>query len=162
MAVLAVTGAFVAFKKEVEYLQPATRTGAPGDLASIIAPAEVADRVLSLQLEEARSLADIDRIELRPGKQVYKVRLEATGAWRSPRELQIDAVTGEVLNDGLRGDQLWMDIHSFAVFGEATKLIVMSLAGLSLLWLGLSGLYLFFFPPWFRANKRRKGAVQPC
>jgi hypothetical protein len=48
-----------------------------------------------------------------------------------------------------------MDIHSFAVFGTGAKLVTMVLAGLALLWLALSGLYLFFFPPWFRARKRR-------
>ena len=155
MTVLAVTGAFVAWKKQLEYLQPATRAGQEFDLALILPPAEIARRVLALDLPGAQSIPEINRIELRPSKGIYKVRLEATGTWRSPRELQFDAGSGALLNEGLRGDQLWMDLHSFAVFGEATKLIVMSLAGLSLLWLSLSGLYLFAFPPWFRARKRR-------
>ncbi len=161
MAVLAVTGGFVAFKKQVEYLQPATRTGAEGSLERVIPPAEIAEIVLALDHPEATVLADIDRIELRPGKRVYKVRLAQADAWSSPRELQLDAITGAVLNEGPRGDQLWMDLHSFAVFGTATKLVVMVFAGLSLLWLGLSGLYLFFFPRWYRARKRaRRTAAQ--
>jgi uncharacterized iron-regulated membrane protein len=109
-----------------------------------------------MNMPEARELKQINRIELRPKKRMYKVRLEAAGTWSSPREIQIDAMTGAVLNDGLRGDELWMDIHSFAVFGEITKLITMTLAGLSLLWLSLSGFYLFFYPIWFKAHKRQK------
>lgn len=168
MTVLSVTGAFVAWKKQVEYLQPATRisqsagpgtdqvSGQPDSLNTLLPPARIARRVLELNLPQAQDLSQIDRIELRPAKGIYKVRLEPRNAWRSPLELQFDARSGALLNQGVRGDQLWMDLHSFAVFGELTKLIIMSLAGLSLLWLSLSGLYLFFFPRWFRAKKRRK------
>lgn len=159
MSVLALTGGFVAFKKQVEYLQPATRSGGAAPLEALLTPADVANRVLALGLPEARSITQIDRIELRPGKNSYKVRLIATDAWSSPRELQVDAVSGEILNDGVRGDQLWMDLHSFAVFGVGAKLVVMGFAALALLWLSLSGLYLFFFPPWFRARKRRRRAT---
>jgi len=49
-----------------------------------------------------------------------------------------------------------MDLHSFAVFGEATKLLTMTVSGLALLWLSLSGYYLFFYPLWFRARKRQR------
>jgi hypothetical protein len=91
---------------------------------------------------------------------MYKVRLEQTTIWRSPREIQVDAMTGGILNDGVRGDQLWMDLHSFAIFGEATKLITMTVSGLALLWLSLSGYYLFFYPLWFRARKHRKRTGQ--
>ncbi len=156
MSVLAVTGGFVAFKKEVEYLQPASRSGVAGTLEQVIPPGQVAHIVTSLGLPGVHGTEQIDRIELRPSRRMYKVRLVQDDAWSSPREIQVDAVNGAVLNRGLRGDQLWMDIHSFAVFGEVTKLVVMTLAGLALLWLALSGLYLFFFPPWFRARKRRR------
>jgi uncharacterized iron-regulated membrane protein len=156
MVALSITGGFVAFKNEVEYLQPAGRSGAKGDIAAVIPPARVAEIILALQLPEAPTLKQINRIELRPSKRMYKVRLEQTSAWRSPLEIQVDAMTGTILNNGVRGDQLWMDLHSFAVFGEATKLITMVVSGLALLWLSLSGYYLFFYPRWFRARKRQR------
>ncbi|HKK22672.1 MAG TPA: PepSY-associated TM helix domain-containing protein [Pseudohaliea sp.] len=156
MVVLAVSGTLIAFKKEWDYLQPAARQGEPVPITAVIPPAQVAKIVLALDLPEAQQLEAINRIELRPGKQLYKVRLESSGTFSSPREIQVDAGTGAVLNTGLRGDQLWMDIHSFAVFGQGTKLVLMTLAGISLLWLSLSGLYLFGFPPWHRARKRRR------
>ena len=160
MVALSITGGFVAFKNEVEYLQPAARSGAEGDIAGMIPPARVAEIILALRLPEASTLEHINRIELRPSKRMYKVRLEQTSAWRSPREIQVDAMTGAILNDGVRGDQLWMDLHSFAVFGETTKLLTMTLSGLALLWLGLSGYYLFFYPLWFRARRRHRLAGQ--
>jgi uncharacterized iron-regulated membrane protein len=156
MVTLSITGGFVAFKNEVEYLQPAGRSGAKGDIAAAIPPARVAEIILALHLPEAQTLKEINRIELRPSKRMYKVRLEQTSAWRSPREIQVDAMTGAILNEGVRGDQLWMDLHSFAVFGEATKLITMTVSGMALLWLSLSGYYLFFYPLWIRVRKRQR------
>jgi uncharacterized iron-regulated membrane protein len=156
MVALSITGGFVAFKNEVEYLQPAARSGAEGSLAEVIPPARVAEVILALQLSEAPTLKQINRIELRPSKRMYKVRLEQTSIWRSPREIQLDAMTGAILNDGVRGDQLWMDLHSFAVFGEAAKLLIMTTSGLALIWLSLSGYYLFFYPLWFRARRRHR------
>lgn len=155
MVVLSVTGVFLTFKNEVEYLQPKSRKGGPGEIINFITPVQVADIILGLNLSDAENLEDINRIELRPNTRMYKVRLEQTSNWRSPGEIQVDAVTGAILNKGVRGDQLWLDIHSFAVFGKVVKWITMVLAGLSLLWLSLSGYYLFFYPYWVRARKRR-------
>ena len=152
--VISISGGFIAFKTKVDYLQPTGQSGAKGDIVHAIPPSKVAEIILALKMPEASELKHINRIELRPKKRIYKVRLESAGTWSSPREIQIDAMTGAVLNNGLRGDQLWADIHSFAVFGELTKLIVMTLAALSLLWLSLSGFYLFFYPIWFKAHKR--------
>ena len=158
VVVLSVTGGFVAFKDKLDYLQPPGRSGVEGDITAVIPPARVAEIILALQLPEAPTLKQINRIELRPSKRMYKVRLEQSSVWQSPREIQVDAMTGVILNDGLRGDQLWTDLHSFAVFGVTAKLIVMTVTGLALLWLSLSGYYLFFYPLWAKAHKR-KGAV---
>lgn len=156
MLVLSITGGFLAFKDKLDYLQPPGRSGAKGDITAVIPPARVAEIVLALRLPEAPTLKQINRIELRPSKRMYKVRLEQTSVWRSPREIQVDAMTGAILNDGLRGDQLWTDLHSFAVFGVTTKILTMTVTGFALLWLSLSGYYLFFYPLWARARKRRR------
>jgi uncharacterized iron-regulated membrane protein len=158
MLSLSVTGVFVAFKNEVEYLQPAARAGAKGEIAEVVAPAQVAEIIVGLGLPEATTVADINRIELRPSKRMYKVRLEQSSLWRAPREIQVDAITGAILNDGVRGDQLWMDLHSLAVFGEATKLITMTLSGVSLVWLTLTGYYLWLHPHLLR-NRRKAAAA---
>ena len=70
-------------------------------------------------------------------------------------------MTGAILNDGVRGDQLWLDLHSLAVFGEPTKLVSMTVSGLALLWLGLSGWYLFFYPLWFKLPAPRLRRSEP-
>jgi uncharacterized iron-regulated membrane protein len=155
MLTLSVTGIFVAFKNEVEYLQPAQRTGAQGQIADFLPPARVAEIVLAMNLPEAQRLQDINRIELRPRRRMYKVRLEPASAWSPPRELQVDAVTGAILNDGVRGDQLWLDLHSLAVFGEPAKLISMTVSGLALIWLTVGGYHLWLYPYWQRSRRRR-------
>ena len=156
MVVISTTGGFVAFKDKLDYLHPPGRSGAQGDITTAIPPARVAEIVLALGLPEAPTLKQINRIELRPSKRMYKVRLEQTSVWQSPREIQVDAMTGAILNDGLRGDQLWTDLHSFAVFGVTAKILIMTVTGLALLWLSLSGYYLFFYPLWAKARKRRR------
>lgn len=39
MVALSITGGLVAFKNELEYLQPATRSGGKGDITAVIPPA---------------------------------------------------------------------------------------------------------------------------
>ncbi|GHD75701.1 PepSY domain-containing protein [Vogesella fluminis] len=156
--VTTLSGLFITFKKDLEYLQPASRKGEKGEISQFLPPEQIANIVLALKLPEAKSLDDINRIELRPGKRMWKVRLEQTSEFSSPRELQIDAINGKVLNDGLRGDQLWMDVHSFMVFGKVTSYTAMILAGITLFWLILTGYYLFFYPYWAKASKGRRTA----
>ncbi|MGQ0709333.1 MAG: PepSY domain-containing protein [Rhodoferax sp.] len=161
LLVIALTGLFLSFKKDLEYLQPATRKGDKGDITHFLPAHRIAEAVLALNLPEAQSLDDINRIELRPSKRMWKVRLEATSNFSSPREIQVDAVSGKVLNVGLRGDQLWMDVHSFMVFGKGASYTTMILSGLVLFWLILTGYYLFFYPYWMKARKARRAGVRP-
>lgn len=160
LAILAIvlSGLFITFKKDLEYLQPASRKGEKGEISQFLPPERIANIVLAMKLPEARSLDDINRLELRPGKRMWKVRLEQTSNFSSPRELQIDAISGKVLNDGVRGDQLWMDVHSFMVFNKATSYTAMILSGITLFWLILTGYYLFFYPYWVKATKSRRAA----
>ncbi|OGB30287.1 MAG: hypothetical protein A3F78_09160 [Burkholderiales bacterium RIFCSPLOWO2_12_FULL_61_40] len=154
--VIALSGLFLSFKKDLEYLQPAAHKGEKGNISQFLPPHRIAEAVLALNLPEAQSLDDINRLELRPGKRMWKVRLEASSNFSSPREIQVDAVSGKILNLGLRGDQLWMDVHSFMVFGKATSYTTMILSGLTLFWLILTGYYLFFYPYWMKARKARR------
>jgi len=155
--VISLSGLLLTFKKDLEYLQPATHKGEKGNISQFLPPHRIAEAVLALNLPEAQSLDDINRIELRPSKRMWKVRLEASSNFSSPREIQVDAVSGKILNLGLRGDQLWMDVHSFMVFGsKATSYTTMIMSGLTLFWLILTGYYLFFYPYWMKARKARR------
>lgn len=162
LLVIALSGLFLTFKKDIDYLQPSARKGHKGEIGQFLAPQRIAEIVLALKLPEAQSLDDINRLELRPAKRMWKVRLEASSNFASPREIQVDAVNGEVLNLGLRGDQLWMDVHSFMVFGKATSYVLMLLSGLTLFWLIATGYYLFFYPYWAKARKGRARNAMPA
>lgn len=154
--VIVLSGLFLAFKKDLEYLQPSSRKGEKGEFSQFLPVQRIAEIVLEMDLPGAKSLDDINRIELRPGKRMWKVRLEASSGFSSPREIQIDAISGKVLNVGLRGDQLWMDVHSFLVFGDVAKYAAMILSGITLFWLILTGYYLFFYPYWVKGRKVRR------
>jgi hypothetical protein len=84
LLVIVLSGVFLAFKKDLEYLQPATRKGEKGEISQFLPVQRIVDIVLEMHLPEAQSLDDINRIELRPGKRVWKVRLEATSDFSSP------------------------------------------------------------------------------
>lgn len=159
LLVIVLSGLFLTFKKDLEYLQPASRKGEKGEFSQFQPVQRVAEIVLEMHLPEAKTLDDIDRLELRPSKRVWKVRLAATSDFSSPKEIQIDAISGKVLNEGLRGDQLWMDVHSFMVFGDVAKYAAMILSGITLFWLILTGYYLFFYPYWVKARKSRRAPV---
>ena len=59
---------------------------------------------------------DIDRIDLRPGKSVAKVR--AKSGW----EIQIDTGTGDVLHVAYRRSDLIESIHDGSFFADRVKL----------------------------------------
>lgn len=156
---LAVTGIFVSFKGQVAYLQPPTEKGKLDiPIEKFVPPAKIAETILAEGLPDAKKLKDIDRIELRPGKAMYKVRLKQVSSWSSPRELHYDATTGEKMLTGVRGDQLWMDLHSWAVFGDGTKIVAMTISGLALLWLVLSGIQMWAYPLLLRRKKAARVA----
>ncbi len=87
---------------------------------------------------------------MRPGDGVAKVRSE-TG-W----EVQIDTATGEVLQVAVRRSDLIESLHDGSFFGDWAKLWIFLPAGLILLALWLSGMYLWALPWWAKSARRRR------
>jgi len=81
-------------KKELDWVQPPTMKGEGSE------PALCFDRILNIAREVPkagiREWQDIDRLDVRPGKGVVKVR--AKNRW----EIQIDTTNGEVLQVAVR------------------------------------------------------------
>ena len=71
---LSVTGILLLVKKDFAWIQPPTSTGAEGDPARFITPAALFAIVLAQGHPAFRVLDDIDRVDFRPGKRVYKVQ----------------------------------------------------------------------------------------
>lgn len=149
LLVVICTGLLLLLKKQIDWIQPAERTGTSG------APAVSFDRLL----EAARGAegptvtgwGDIDRVEVRVGRGITKVL--TNDRW----EIQVDSVTGEVLQAAVRRSDLIESLHDGSWFHPAMKFWVFLPSGMFLLGLWLTGMYLWGLPLVVRA--RRKPSV---
>ncbi|HEY8506689.1 MAG TPA: PepSY domain-containing protein [Gemmataceae bacterium] len=148
--VIIATGILLQLKKESHWIQPTERRGSGKE------PRVSFEQVLStcrrIPEAEIRSWADVDRIDVRPAKGILKVT--AVNSW----EVQIDIATGEVLQVAYRRSDLIESIHDGSWFHDSAKLWVFLPAGVALLLLWLTGMYLFILPYWVRARRRRDAA----
>ena len=128
-------------------MQPPTVKGSSKELAIRF------DQVLSIaqNVPEAdiSNWTDIDRLDVRPNKGMLKVR--AKNSW----EIQIDTVSGEILQVALRRSDLIEGLHDGSFFSENAKLWIFLPAALILVFLWLTGLYLFLFPYSLKWKKRK-------
>ena len=148
LIVVIVSGILLQLKKEFNWIQPTTvRT-------SVNEPALTFDQIMAIvtKIEEVNisSWQDIDRIDVRPGKGIIKVR--ANNNW----ELQLHPATGEVLNIDYRRSDIIENIHDGSFFHDKVKLWVFLPTGLILFLLWVTGLYLFCLPYIVKFKRKNK------
>ena len=129
-------GLLLMLKKEVDWIQPPTVKGGKGEIALTLP--DILDRVRSVEKAEVASWDDVDRLDVRPGKRMVKVRTNS--GW----EVQVDLTDGTILQTAYRRSDLIESIHDGSFFG--TKLWLFLPTGVVLLALWGTGLYLFFLP----------------
>jgi len=138
MTIIIVSGIALQLKKESSYIQPPTQRGVGTE------PAIGFERILeaAMTVPEAgiESWDDIDRLDVRPGKGVVKVRC------KNSYEVQIDAATGEILQVAVRRSDLIESIHDGTYFHDHLKLWVFLPTGIVLALLVITGLHLFLLP----------------
>jgi hypothetical protein len=145
ITIIIVSGIMLQLKKVSPYIQPPTQRGAGTE------PAIGFERIL----EVARSIPeagvetweDVDRLDVRPGKGVVKVRC------KNRYEVQIDTETAEILQVAFRRSDLIESIHDGTFFHDHFKLWVFLPAGVVLAMLVITGLYLFLLP--YLARRKR-------
>lgn len=93
--------------------------------------------------------AEVDRMDVRPGKNTVKVRFAY-----EDYEVQVDGITAEVLSVGQRNADWIERIHDGSFVSQGFKLASMNVLGFGLVTLGLSGAWLYFGPRRIRAHKR--------
>lgn len=142
--VVLVTGLVLQLKKEVAWIQPSTQKG----ITTV--PSISFDEILSISKTvveaEITTWDDIDRLDVRPGKGVVKIR--ANNHW----EIQIDTETGAILQTEYRRSDIIEAMHDGSWFHDAAKLWVFLPNGVIVTILWITGIYLFFVPI---LNKRR-------
>lgn len=150
MLVVIGSGLLLQMKKQWRWVQPEERRGTG------TAPAVGLDTVLrSVQMEHPSVTGwdDVNRIDLRPSKGVAKVWL------RDGWEIQVDLGTGRVLQSAYRRSDLIESIHDGSFFGgDWVKLGLFLPAGIVLLLMWLSGLWMFLVPLAAKRRRRRMAA----
>lgn len=144
LLLIVLTGILLQFKKVSDWIQPPTRAGSGTEL-SLSLPDIL---MIARQVPESgiQTWDDIDRIDVRPGKCVVKVR--GKNRW----EIQVDGESGEILNKAYRRSDLIESLHDGSFFNDQAKLWCFFPVALLLLCLWGTGLYLFFLP-WLRHKK---------
>ena len=146
--VVIATGLLLQTKKDWAWVQPPTAEGAGG------APSMRFDEILATAraVPEAgvHTWDDVDRLDVRPGKGVVKVR--AKSRW----EIQIDTTTGEILQVAYRRSDLIESLHDGSWFHAGAKLWVFLPTGALLLGLWVTGLVLWWQPHAARRRRRRR------
>lgn len=143
------SGLLLQVKKQSDWVQPPEQRGTgtepvvdlEGILAAVINGTELG----------VASWDDIDRLDVRPGKGLVKVRLK--NGW----EVQVDLGTGAVLQHDYRRTDVIEALHDGSWFGgDWTKLGVFLPSAIGLFILALSGLWLFLLPIRSRRRQRRR------
>jgi len=148
ITIIVVSGIVLQLKKVSPYIQPPTQRGAGTE------PAIGFERILEVARTvpeaEIESWEDVDRLDVRPGKGVVKVRC------KNRYEVQIDTETAEILQVAVRRSDLIESIHDGTYFNDHLKLWVFLPAGIVLATLVITGIHLFLLPYVVRRKRVRK------
>ncbi|NJC28350.1 PepSY domain-containing protein [Neolewinella antarctica] len=141
--VVGVTSVLLGWKKNSEYLQPATRSGTATELTEWLPAAgllTLAQTALTDSLGSNHP-TEIDRLDYRPGKGIVKF-LFKDHTW----EVQLDGATGALLSIGVRRADLIEQIHDGSIVGDTFKVIYSSIMGLATVVFTVSGFWLWYGP----------------
>lgn len=150
--VMFVAGGFLMLKKEIEWIQPGTERG----VVEAQLPEATWEQMIAAAREHPEAgineWADIDRIDLRVGRGIAKLRAE--NGW----EVQIDTKTAEVLKVAYRRSDTIEAIHDGSFFSDEVKLYLFLPTGILLIVMWGTGIYLFLLP---RMSKRMRKKKKP-
>jgi uncharacterized iron-regulated membrane protein len=142
LLVISATGFLLATKGSFGWIRPAESDGSSiSSLHEVVTPGAAAEAAFALGIPELRTMADIDRIDYRPGSNIFKV-LSNEGY----HEVQVDGKTGKALSNAIRVDQLSEDIHDMSFFHDNMNTYWLPVVALLLFLLSASGIFVFFVP----------------
>jgi uncharacterized iron-regulated membrane protein len=145
--VMITTGLLLQVKKNWSWVQPTERRGQSQEVATTFSQLLQACR--QVPEAEIRSWSDVQRIDVRPSRGLVKVT--AKNNW----EIQLDAGTAEILQVAYRRSDIIESLHDGSWFHPLAKLWVFFPAGVLLLFLLISGMYLFWLPRYVRWRRSK-------
>ena len=137
--VICITGVLLNHKRPLG-LMPDVPNESPGPLPRARPLAELAARA-GAAVPAAVAAAGIDRMDVRPGDGLVKVRFDD----REVHEVTVDLASGRVLDVGLRNDVFLEKLHSGEIFG-GQGVLLSDLAAVALAVLVISGVWLWLYP----------------
>jgi len=155
-SIIAFTGILLGWKKHSGGLiLPNTETGTSKNLATWL-PIDSLASIAQVAVQEKNQLKDvqIDRMDIRPEKGVIKISFKGNYF-----EVQLDGTTGKVLAIHQRNSDIIEQIHDGTILDNVIyangyfKLTYTSLLGLGLLFLTISGFWLWYNPKRIRKLK---------
>ncbi len=151
MLVASITGVMLGWKKNVELLQPATLKGGTLDVTKWVNFEKISQSALSAIDSVTNEKNSIDRLDVRFDKGIIKV-LFTKGYW----EAQVDAATGKTLSVAQRHADWIEHIHDGSIINDFFKLIYTNYIGFGLLFLSITGFWLWYGPK--RIRKAKQGS----
>ena len=146
--VIFTTGILLQLRKDWAWVQPTEQKGSAK--VPTVPPAQLLAACQANPDTGVKDWADVSRIDYRVSKGIVKVTT------KSGLEVQIDSATGTVLQVAVRRSDWLVDLHEGEWFSPAVKYYVFLPSGFVLLFLWVSGVYLFFHPRWVRWRAARK------
>ncbi|MEM7218475.1 MAG: PepSY-associated TM helix domain-containing protein [Pseudomonadota bacterium] len=150
LGIVVCTGLLLLVKKDFDWIQPPTQKSDRPREVSQLSLEELFAAAKGVPALELGDWASLDRVDVRPDKGI--VKFVASNRW----EAQIDAHTGEVLQVAYRRSDLIESLHDGSFFADWTKHYVFLPAGVMLLVLWLTGMYLFTITQAARLRKDRR------
>ncbi|MGI9519275.1 MAG: PepSY domain-containing protein [Pirellulaceae bacterium] len=152
LLLVVISGLLLQVKKQWAWVQPPTQSAGHSDL--IVSWDQILDTARSIEEAQIETWSDVDRLDVRPGRGLIKLR--SKNRW----EVQIDSASGEVLASAYRRSDLIESLHDGSFFGDYAKLGIFLPAGILLLGLWLTGVWLWYLPIKVKAAKRKKRRLQ--
>ena len=144
----AITGIALAWKKNIDLLQPPTQKGETLNIKDW-QPVEALTKTALIAVDSlGLTYEDLDKIEYRATKGIAKVIFD-TGSW----EVQIDAQTLKVFSVAKRHSDWIEQVHDGSIITDLFKIISMNILGIGLVILAMSGFWLWYGPKKIRKLK---------
>lgn len=142
------TGILLQMKKEINWIQPPTTHGEVINNPTLSFD-DILAAVKTAKQAQINSWDDIDRLDIRIGKGIAKVR--GKNRW----EVQVDTHSGKVLQVAYRRSDLIESIHDGSWFHDKAKLWLFLPSGMILLILWLTGVYMVILPLIVKWNRKK-------
>lgn len=149
----ATTGILLALKKNLSIIQPPTINGVNKDISTWLPLVEIDSiaKVAFYAAQPDQTNNTVKRFDAQPSKGVIKAIFEK-GYW----EVQIDGHNGKVLSIAKRHSDWIEALHDGSIISDPFKLVSMNILGFGVLFLIITGLWLWYGPKKFRSLKRKK------